>query len=300
MPDSYVNSAAAAGGTGTFLSPYNTLSAGITQVTSGCTLFLAGTFNFTAPLTIQRTTVNITIAQTPGAVATLVWTPLAGPAGGPAGNAMFVISGAGIKLKELTFSLPTMITGGSLNLVRMDAIDQVVSSCIFKGPDNYNYGTMNNTIRGLEISTNNNNGLVEKCQFSNLRQPAYINGGQTAQYGNIAFNDNVISNTKGFVMAGPYTGASFFNNSWGPNYLDIVLLSSVTPGSSLYANLETLSQNNNGARIQDQRITPNVTYLYVAPTPVAPTPVAPTPVAPTPVAPVALPVIHNYSMYFQK
>ena len=176
---------------------------------------------------------------------------------------MWALTGAGIVLEGLTFSLPVMLTSGSLNLVRMDAINQEVRGCSFIGPSNYNYDTMASVTRGLEISTNQNGGIVTDNQFSNLRQPAYVNGGSTALLGNIAFNDNVVGNTKGFVIAGPNTGASFSNNSWGqPNALDIVLLSSVTVGSLLYANLTTLSQINNGALVQDQRVATAGNFQY--------------------------------------
>ena len=255
----YVNSAVAGPGTGTLADPFNNIPAGIALVTAGGTLFLTGTFNYVASYIISKAGIKIANYGS----ASIVWNSLTGPSGGPATDAMWPLTGAGIVLEGLSFSLPVQITAGTLNFIRMDSINQEVRSCSFIGPSNYNYNTMGNVTRGLEISTNQNGGLVTDNQFSNVRQPIYVNGGSTALLGNIAINNNVVSNTKGFVVAGPNTGASFSNNSWGAaNFLDIVLLSSVTVGSLLYTDLITLSQDNNGALIQDQRVATAGNYQY--------------------------------------
>jgi hypothetical protein len=248
-PSVYVNSAAAGGGNGTYALPYNTIPLGIAAVTAGGTLFITGTFNYTAVYDIN--TAGIKIANYGSA--NVIWTAAAGPAG----TYMWGLLGAGITLEGINFSLPTQITSGTLNLVRIQGANCIVRNCIFRGPttyDAFNPGSF--TTRGIEWSAVQTGGIVENNQFSNLRQPSLYNSNPGA------FNGNTISNTRGLVVSGPSASLSMSNNKWGqPNVLDIVLLSAVAAGTP-YADLITLSQDNNGALVQDQRVATAGNYQY--------------------------------------
>jgi hypothetical protein len=81
-----------------------------------------------------------------------------------------------------------------------------------------------------------------------LRQPAYLNPNST---GNIL--DNVVYNTRGFVVAQAIF--IFSSNSWGipANAVDIALLVGTIIGAP-YDPLSALSQSNSSAIVSNQRI----------------------------------------------
>ena len=96
---------------------------------------------------------------------------------------------------------------------------------------------------------------IEGNTIFNLRQPAYISGTHT---GNII--NNYVYNTKGWVVEGG--NLTFSNNTWGINVYDIAILS-LCPGA-YYTDIVAMSNANNGAVIEDQRVSPAVlSVVYV-------------------------------------
>ncbi len=107
-----------------------------------------------------------------------------------------------------------------------------------------NSGIQNLTITGNEIF--------------DLRQPAYINGGTGEISGNLVYR------TRGWVIQNE--NFQFDNNSWGSgadaNIFDIVFLDTVA--SEFYTDIVAISEANNMAVVEDQRVSPAVlSVVYV-------------------------------------
>lgn len=105
-------------------------------------------------------------------------------------------------------------------------------------------------LTGLQIQGNT---------FYGLRQPAYLSGPTT---GNIV--NNYTYGTRGWVMEGG--DMTFTGNTWGSgaqtNVYDIAVLSLAPP--TAYADIVAISNANNGAVIEDQRVSPAVlSVVYV-------------------------------------
>lgn len=103
--------------------------------------------------------------------------------------------------------------------------------------------------RAFEVSGNANGFVISNSSITSLRQPAYINAVTSGSVQN-----NLVASTRGWVVDGGLV--SFTGNTWGQgasaNAVDIALLAA-TPYSALYDPLSTLSANNNGATISNQR-----------------------------------------------
>ncbi len=107
--------------------------------------------------------------------------------------------------------------------------------------------------RAMVISGGHSGLLIQNNTIHNLRQPAYISGVTT---GNIL--NNYVYSTKGWVVE--QGNMTFTNNTWGTgvntNVYDIAILSATS--SSYYTNVSSLSEANNDAVIEDQRVSPAV------------------------------------------
>jgi len=103
--------------------------------------------------------------------------------------------------------------------------------------------------RALVVSAGLTGLLIDGNTFYGLRQPGYFSG---PTYGTIS--NNYTYGTKGWVME--QGGMDFVNNTWGVNVYDIAILSGVSP--TFYTNIVAVSEANNDAVIEDQRVSPAV------------------------------------------
>jgi hypothetical protein len=113
--------------------------------------------------------------------------------------------------------------------------------------------------RAMEMSGGISGLVVNGNTIHHLRQPAYIN---TPVLGTIS--NNYVYGTKGWVIAGG--GVTFIGNTWGTgtdvNVYDIAVINGVIPG--YYPDIVAMSNANNGAVIEDQRVSPAVlSTVYV-------------------------------------
>jgi hypothetical protein len=164
--------------------------------------------------------------------------------------------------------IPFMVVGNNITLQNLTITSDMPYANEFIQVGGNNNRIINNTIFGppqalpmsnwvvnravVPQANNANNLLVQGNNFNSLRTGMYLNPGTN---GNIT--NNVVFNTKGGFIV---DNASFVlqGNSWGnpPNEFDIVLLISTPCNSPLYDPTTSLSANNNGASISDQRVCP--------------------------------------------
>ncbi len=249
----YCSATAAPGGNGSFSLPYNSITDAITAAVAGSVIYLSGTFAV-VQTTISKSNFTLkalgqaVIEYSSGAIPV---TPYRGFWGMATGTSNVTFDG-------ITFS-STIQPAAELNLLSVAGTNHVVRNCVFAGAasyDAFNPGAI--TTRGLQMVAGVANVLVEDCEIYNLRQPIYTNNGSGA------FLRNSITNTRGAVNS---TAGNFFQytaNVFGTNVLDIVVLSGVQAGAP-YGDLFQLSQDNNFAVVQDQRVTPNITLQATVP-----------------------------------
>jgi len=101
--------------------------------------------------------------------------------------------------------------------------------------------------------------LIEGNTIHGLRQPGYLSGPTTG-----LISDNLVYGTKGWVLEGG--DITFTNNRWGngtqTNVYDIAIIPSAP--TTAYTNIVAMSAANNGAVIEDQRVSPAVlSAVYV-------------------------------------
>lgn len=175
-------------------------------------------------------------------------------------STLFQVSGTGDRLDisadgaaiEDVFIEKTDKTGPQ-NIIRLRANNITIKNntvwgqYVFEDPE---------VSRAMVINAGSYSGLqIEGNTIYNLRQPAYISGTNT---GNIS--NNYVYNTKGWVIEGG--NLTFTNNTWGINVYDIAILS-LCPGA-YYTDIVAMSNANNGAVIEDQRVSPAVlSVVYV-------------------------------------
>jgi hypothetical protein len=143
---------------------------------------------------------------------------------------------------------------GPQALVYVGADNLTVESCEFSGQ--YVLGDPE-VSRGFIGAYGTSDLTITGNSFHGLRQPGYLNGSLAAPTtGTIA--NNSVSGTRGWVIDGALM--NFTGNMWSGNAVDIALLAS-TPYSPLYDPISTLSANNNGAIISNQRTAVQVINL---------------------------------------
>ncbi len=135
---------------------------------------------------------------------------------------------------------------GVHNLVWINADNVTVKQVTFLGQ--YVLGDSDVT-RAMVISGGCDDLTIEANTIEGLRQPAYITGIST---GNV--KDNVVKGTRGWVVEGG--NLTFTNNRGEGNYLDIAILALV--GSGYYPDIVAISEANNNAVVEDQRVSPAV------------------------------------------
>jgi len=113
--------------------------------------------------------------------------------------------------------------------------------------------------RAIVVSAGHGGLLIEGNTIYALRQPAYVSGPTT---GDVKYN--FVYGTKGWVLENG--DLTFTGNTWGTgaqvNVYDIAILSTVAP--DFYTDIVAMSNANNGAVIEDQRVSPAVlSVVYV-------------------------------------
>ena len=103
--------------------------------------------------------------------------------------------------------------------------------------------------------------LITGNEIYGLRQPAYISGTHTGTISN-----NYVHDTKGWVLEGG--NLTFTGNTWANNIGDIAILgpNGTYPGvpAEFYTDIVAMSAANNGAVIEDQRMSPALlSVVYV-------------------------------------
>jgi len=158
------------------------------------------------------------------------------------GQSWILISGAGVNstIKNITFEKTDK--NGVQEIIALQANGVTVENCDFKGQYVLGDGDVS---RGFVVSVGTTGFIIQNCNFTNLRQPAYFNPGTVGQVLNC-----YVDQTRGWVVDGG--SITFTGNTFGTNAADIAILV-VTAFGPLYDPIATLSSNNDGAIIEDQR-----------------------------------------------
>lgn len=220
------------------------LQAAVNAATAGDTIQINGNIALAGPVTVNKQLtfdgVDKTIAKISGSNA------LAGY--------FMLFSGASGGSVVQNISFEKTDKAGVQNMIGLQATNLTFQSCDFTGQ--YVLGDPD-VSRAFEISAGATDFSILDCSVIGLRQPAYINAVASG-----LIQDTYVAGTRGWVIDGGLV--TFTGNSWGQgaeaNAVDIALLAS-TPYSPLYDPLSTLSTNNNGATISNQRAAVQVINL---------------------------------------
>ena len=225
--------AGATGGDGSQAKPFGSIQEGVAAVSpTGTVHVLTGTYLLTTQIIVNKA--GVTLKGYAGTTL-ILQTPIS----------PLLILGNGITLDGFTITsdLPypvEFIQIGGLN-------HRIINNTIF-GPPQAGPSTGWILNRGfVSLSNSTRNLTVRNNILYSLRQTAYLNPGTNGHIVN-----NVIYNTRGFVVdSGLFV---FSGNSWATplNTADIVLLPGTTAGVP-YDNLTELSVSNSAASIDDQR-----------------------------------------------
>ncbi len=115
--------------------------------------------------------------------------------------------------------------------------------------------TDNDVSRAMEVAGGATDLTISGNEIYGLRQPAYINGLSTGTVSN-----NYVHGTKGWVLEG--ANLTFTGNTFANNIGDIAILAQVPAG--YYTDIVAMSAANNGAVVEDQRMSPaQLAVVYV-------------------------------------
>lgn len=223
----------AVGGDGTQTNPFGTIEEGVDAVLPGGTItLLSGLYPITTQIVINKA--NVTIKGTPNAFIVLQ-------------NAVsvFLVTGGGVVLDGLTITSDAAYAANFIQFA--NANNKLVISVIY-GPPQEGPSTGWVVNRGFITQGNAVNLLVQNNIFHSMRQAAYLNPNSTG-----FITHNITYNTRGFVVDRAIF--VFSGNSWGnpENAVDIALLPGTVFGPP-YDPIASLSSNNSGASIEDQRL----------------------------------------------
>lgn len=228
----FVQADAAPGGDGSQDAPFSTIAQALAVARSGGTIqVLRGTYPITQQLAV--TTPGLTIQGAAGAVI-LLQAPVV----------PFLLSGGDDTIDGLTM---TSDAPYPVEFIQLAGDGNRILDCQIYGPNQPGDSSTWVVNRGFVTQGNATNVLAQGNVFHSLRQPAYLNPGSTG-----TIIQNVVYNTRGFVV----DGATFLfsGNSWGlpANAVDIALLSG-TPSGAPYDPLAQLEASNSSATVSDQR-----------------------------------------------
>jgi hypothetical protein len=228
----YVQADAAPNGDGSQAAPFGTIEQALAVARpDGFIHILRGTYPITQQLVV--TTPGLTIQGTAGATVSL-----------QASVVPFLCNGENITIDGLTI---TSDNPYPVEFIQIAGNGNQILNCLIYGPNQAGDSSTWVVNRGFVTQGNAMNLLVRNNVFHTLRQPAYLNPGSTG-----TIIDNVVYNTRGFVV----DQATFLlsGNSWGlpANAVDIALLAGTTSGAP-YDPLSALEASNSSATISDQR-----------------------------------------------
>ena len=228
----YVQSTAAPGGDGSQLAPFQTIDQALAVAKPNETInVLSGTYPITQQIVLNIK--GITVKGMAGSEI-LLQAPVI----------PFLTNSDNITIEGLTmtsdnpYPVEFIQIGGNNN--------QILNNDIY-GPDQSGDSSTWVVNRGFVTQGDITNLLVRNNIFHTLRQPAYLNPNSTG-----TIMDNVVYNTRGFVV--DQAIFLFSGNSWGipENAVDIALLSGTITGAP-YDPLSALEASNSDATISDQR-----------------------------------------------
>ena len=222
---------------------YTTIQAAITAAANGDTIMVfAGTYVVNSVILIDKA---ITLQGQPGAKIQVSGT----------GDRIDIAAAATLTGFEIEKTDKT----GEQNIIRIRWSNVTVSNNHIHGQ--YALGD-GDVARAMVINAGEFTGIsITGNDIHNLRQPAYISGTHTGTISN-----NFVHETKGWVVEGG--NLTFTGNTWANNIGDIAILgpSGTYPGvpAGFYTDIVAMSAANNGAVIEDQRMTPALlSVVYV-------------------------------------
>lgn len=223
-----------------------TIQKGIDLVDPGGTVFVrTGTYVLSAVVNVNKAGITL---DGDGAGLTIVQVSGAGD--------RFDISASGVTMQD--FEIEKTDTAGPQDIIRISNGNSVaVKNNTIHGQYVIGDGDVS---RAFVVNAGAFAGLnIEGNTIYNLRQPAYISGAHTG-----TIQNNYVYGTKGWVLEGG--NLTFTGNTWGTgaqaNVYDIAILATM-PGA-YYTDIVAMSNANNGAVIEDQRVGPAVlSVVYV-------------------------------------
>ncbi len=154
------------------------------------------------------------------------------------GNPVFTLSAEGAVIDGLNFY---QNSNDSQSIIKVTAKNCEIRNCTFEGK--YQDGNSEETRAivpnaGVAVT-------VEGNTFRNIRQPGYFEATGTV------LRNNYVEGTRGFVICSNHEmtieGNSFLNNA-----VDIAIIENGSPYSNIYDDVRALSENNNGAFVENQ------------------------------------------------
>ena len=223
-----------------------TINAAIGKAAAGDTInVLPGTYSILdSSDRVLLNKANITINGA-GAGSTIFETQLAA-------GYVFYVTANGVTLNN--FEIHKLDKAGPQNLVYVQADNFTLSNSLIHG--DYAFGDPE-VSRGLEVAYGSENMTITGNTFYHLRQPGYLNGSEASPTTELIAN-NLVYTTRGWLIAG--ANMAFDGNTWSNgsevNVFDVAIISA-TP-ATYYPNLIAVSEANNDAVIEDQRVSPAV------------------------------------------
>ena len=171
------------------------------------------------------------------------------------GNPLLQVSGTGYRIIMSSagatlqgFWIEKTDKNGVQNIISLAANDLTIQNNKIWGQYVFGDGEVS---RAMELSAGVTNVTISGNVIFSLRQPAYINPGNTGTISN-----NLVYLTRGWVV--DQGNMVFTGNTWGTgtnaNIFDIVILAGTNP--AYYTDIPALSLANYGAVIEDQRTSP--------------------------------------------
>jgi hypothetical protein len=215
-----------------------TIEAAVGAAAAGDTInVLAGTYTLSSVVTINKA--NLTLS---GAGAAITFIKVSGT------GERLTLSASGITVQG--FDIEKTDKPGVQNIIGLYANNITVKNNTIHGQFVLGEGDVSRAMVGAGGLTSLN---IEGNTIYGLRQPAYFSGPTTGTVQN-----NYVYRTKGWVLEGG--SLAFTGNTWGTgaqaNAYDIAILATV--GAGPYPDIVAMSNANNGAVIEDQRVSPAV------------------------------------------
>ncbi|MCK9368423.1 DUF5011 domain-containing protein [Candidatus Dojkabacteria bacterium] len=225
---------------------FDTISAAV-AVAAPSDEILIGSGTYTLTSVINITVPNLTIKGS-GVGSTYI------QGGISVGSNFFSVTASGFTLQDV--ELVKTDQAGVQNLIYIGASNTTIKNNSIHGQFVIGDGDVS---RAMVVSGGLSGLQIEGNTIYSLRQPGYFTGPTT---GNIV--NNYVYGTKGWVMEGG--DMTFTGNNWGTgaqaNVYDIAILA-LAPLSA-YTDIVSMSNLNNGAVIEDQRVSPAVlSTVYV-------------------------------------